>query len=183
MKREELVEERVSSREIFKGVVTHLFIDEVRLPNGNTSTREYVKHNGAVAVLPLDKDGNVYLVEQYRYPFSDVLTEIPAGKLDTPDEDHLEAAMRELREETGFTSKKVTPLGEFIGSPAIIGEKIWLYLAEELEAGEQELDSDEFLNAMKMPLKTLVEKIMAGEIIDGKTVCAALKVNLMKNGK
>ncbi len=183
MRKEELAETCVSSKEIFKGVVTNLFVDEVRLPNGKTSTREYIKHNGAVAVLPLDSDGNIYLVEQYRYPFSDVLTEIPAGKLDKADEDPFEAAMRELREETGFTSNKVTFLGEFIGSPAIIGERIWLYLAEELEAGEQELDSDEFLNVIKMPLETLIEKIIAGEIVDGKTVCAALKVNLMKNGK
>ena len=183
MRKEELVETCISSKEIFKGVVTHLFVDEVRLPNGQTSTREYVKHNGAVGVLPLDSDGNVYLVEQYRYPFSDVLTEIPAGKLDKVGEVPLDAAVRELREETGFTSKKITFLGEFIGSPAIIGERIWLYLAEELEAGEQDLDGDEFLNVIKMPFEELVEKIMSGEIVDGKTVCAALKVNLMKNGK
>ena len=183
MRKEELVETCISSREIFDGVVTHLFVDKVRLPNGETSTREYVKHNGAVGVLPLDEYGNVYLVEQYRYPFSTVLTEIPAGKLDKPGEDPFDAAMRELREETGFTAKKVTFLGEFIGSPAIMGEKIWLYLAEELEAGEQSLDGDEFLNVAKMPFDELIQRIMSGEIVDGKTVCAALKVNLMKNGK
>ena len=183
MKREDLIEESLSSKEIFKGVVTHLFVDKVRLSNGKTTTREYIRHNGAVAVVPIDSEGNVYLVEQYRYPLAEVLTEIPAGKLDNPDENPYDAAMRELREETGFVSKKVTYLGEFIGSPAIVGERIWLYLAEELEEGEQDLDSDEFLNVIKMPLETLVEKIMAGEISDGKTAYAALKVNMMKNGK
>ncbi len=180
---ENLKETTVSSKELFRGVVANLFIDEVELPDGSHSTREYLKHNGAVAVIPIDEEGNVYLVNQYRYPFSRVLTEIPAGKLDTPDEDHFEAAMRELREETGFTSEKVTYLGEFIGSAAIIGETIYVYLAEELKAGKQELDRDEFLNVIKMPLDTLVKKIMDGEITDGKTVYAALKVDKLRNEK
>lgn len=183
MNEELLTEKCLKSTEIFKGKVTHLFLDEVELPDGGRSTREYIRHNGAVAVLPLDAEGNVYLVRQYRYPFGRVMTEIPAGKLDTPDEDHFEAAMRELKEETGFTSKKVTYLGDFIGSAAIIGETIYVYLAQELEGGEQDLDEDEFLNVVKMPLNELVEKIMNGDIADGKTVFAALKVNLIKNEK
>lgn len=178
-----LKETCVNSKELFDGVVAHLYIDEVELPNGEHSTREYLKHNGAVAVLPLDNDGNVYLVKQYRYPFGRILTEIPAGKLDTPDEDHFDAAMRELREETGLKSDKVTYLGEFIGSPALIGETIYIYLAQELSQGEQDLDSDEFLNVEKVPLDKLVEMIMDGKITDGKTVYAALKVDKMKNEK
>ncbi len=178
-----LTEKQISSKELFDGVVAHLFIDEVELPDGSHSTREYLKHNGAVAVLPLDNEGNVYLVKQYRYPFSRVMTEIPAGKLDSPDEDHLEAAMRELREETGFTSNKVTYLGEFIGSAAIIGETIYLYLAEDLVAGKQDLDRDEFLNVEKMPLSELVDMVMRGEIADGKTIFATLKVDKLKNGR
>ena len=177
----DLKETTLNSKEIFNGVVAHLFIDEIELPNGDHSTREYLKHNGAVAVLPLDDDGNVYIVKQYRYPFSRVLTEIPAGKLDTPDEDHFEAAMRELREETGLTSKKVTFIGEYIGSPALLGETIYIYLAEELSAGEQDLDDAEFLNVEKIPLDTLVKMVMDGEIKDGKTVYAALKVDKMRN--
>ncbi len=180
---ENLKETTVNSKELFRGVVANLFIDEVELPDGSHSTREYLKHNGAVAVIPVDEDGNVYLVNQYRYPFSRVMTEIPAGKLDTPDEDPLEAAKRELREETGFTTNKITFLGEFIGSAAIIGETIYVYLAQDLEAGKQELDRDEFLNVIKMPLDTLVDKIMNGEIADGKTLYAALKVDKMFNEK
>lgn len=183
MEKNELKETCVGSKELFSGVVAHLFIDDIVLPNGKRSTREYLKHNGAVAVLPLDADGNVYLVDQYRYPFSRVLTEIPAGKLDSPEEDHFEAAMRELREETGLTSACVTPLGEYIGSPALLGETIYIYLARELSQGDQDLDPDEFLNVKKIPLDELVERIMAGEIKDGKTVFAALKVKLLKDEK
>ncbi len=178
-----LKETCISSKEIFDGVVAHLYFDEVLLPNGERSTREYLKHNGAVAVLPMDEDFNVYLVKQFRYPFGKVMTEIPAGKLDYADEDHFEAAMRELREETGLTSSKVTYLGEFIGSPAIIGETIYLYLAQELSLGEQELDADEFLNVEKVPFDKLIQMIMDGEITDGKTVCAAFKVDRLKNEK
>ncbi len=181
MDREKLIEKCVKSTEIFKGVVTNLFLDEVELPNGEHSTREYIKHNGAVAVLPLDEHNNVYLVEQYRYAFSRIMTEIPAGKLDSPDEDHLEAAMRELREETGLTSNKITYLGEFVGSPALIGETIYIYLAQDLDRGEQDLDDDEFLNVLKIPFDELVKKVMNGEVIDGKTVFATLKVNFLKN--
>ena len=183
MNYDNLKETCVNSKEIFNGVVAHLFIDEIILPNGERSTREYLKHNGAVAVLPLDNDGNVYIVKQYRYPFSRVVTEIPAGKLDTPDEDHLEAAMRELREETGLTSTKVTYLGEYIGSPALLGETIYIYLAEGLSSGKQDLDDDEFLNVEKIPLKMLVKMVMDGEIADGKTVYAALKVDKLRNEK
>lgn len=181
METNELKEVCVSSKNIFDGVVAHLYLDEIILPNGAHSTREYLKHNGAVAVLPLDDDGNVYLVKQYRYPFSRVMTEIPAGKLDAPDEDHFEAAMRELREETGFTSSKVTFIGEYIGSPALLGETIYLYLAEGLTKGEQDLDEDEFLDVEKMPLDELVRSVMDGKIADGKTAYAALKVAMMKN--
>ena len=181
MNYENLKETTVNSKELFRGVVAHLFIDEVELIDGSHSTREYLKHNGAVAVIPIDEEGNVYLVNQYRYPFGRVLTEIPAGKLDYPGEDHLEAAMRELREETGFTSEEVSFLGEFIGSPALIGETIYVYLAKKLKAGKQELDRDEFLNVIKMPLETLVKKIMDGEITDGKTIYAALKVDRLEN--
>ncbi len=179
MEFEKLYEKQISSKLIFDGVVAHLYFDEVELPDGSHSTREYIRHNGAVAVLPIDDEGNVYLVEQYRYPFSRVLTEIPAGKLDFPGEDHLSAAVRELKEETGFTADEIIPLGEFIGSPAIIGETIWLYLARSLKSGTQQLDPDEFLNVKKLSFEELCEKIANGEITDGKTVAAAFKYKLL----
>lgn len=171
---DKLFEKFISVKEEIRGNVLDFRVDRVELPDGSFAERRYIKHRGAVAVLPVDKDGNVYLVNQYRYPAGRVTTELPAGKLDSPDEDRLEAAMRELREETGFTSSKVTFIGEYLGSPAINTEIIWLYLAENLSEGVQSLDDDEFLNVVKMPLSELVSLVMKGKISDGKTAYAAL---------
>ncbi len=179
MKKElERLEERcLSSELIFDGCVVHLYVDRVELPDGNSSIREYVKHIGAVAVLPLTDQNEVICVRQYRYAHRCLLTEIPAGKLDRADEDHVEAALRELREETGATCKSLTHLGLFRSTPAILDEKIDLYLAEGLTFGETDLDEDEFLEVEKIPLSELVEQVMNGEITDGKTQVAILKVN------
>ena len=98
---EAIEEKTVSSQKIFDGVVLHVLLDEILLPNGKIGTREYCHHNGAVCVIPITENDEVICVRQYRYPMHEPLLEIPAGKLDTPDEDHAEAAMRELREETG----------------------------------------------------------------------------------
>ncbi len=167
-------EEYISTKEELKGRFLHFRIDEIKLPDGRHGEREYVKHGGAVAVIPVDDEGNVYVVRQYRYAVGEVTTEIPAGKLDSPDEDKLSAALRELREETGLTAKNVKFIGKYAGSPAINSEIIWLYFATGLTSGEQELDDDEFLGAEKMPLSELCELVMKGEIPDGKTAFAAL---------
>ena len=174
MKFEKLTEKFISVKQEIKGNVLDFRVDEIELPDGTKSERRYIRHRGAVAVLPIDSDGNVYLVNQYRYPAGRVTTEIPAGKLDSAEEDRLSAAKRELKEETGFTSGKLTFIGEYLGSPAINTEIIWLYLAENLTAGNQSLDEDEFLNVVKMPLSELVQLVMQGKISDGKTAFAAL---------
>lgn len=179
MKKElERLEERcLSSELIFDGCVVHLYVDRVELPDGNSSIREYVKHIGAVAVLPLTDQNEVICVRQYRYAHRCLMTEIPAGKLDRADEDHVEAALRELREETGATCKSLTHLGIFRSTPAILDEKVDLYLAEGLSFGETDLDEDEFLEVERILLSKLVEQVMNGEITDGKTQVAVLKVN------
>lgn len=169
-----LFEKFVSVKQEITGNILDFRVDEVELPDGSRAERRYIKHRGAVAVLPIDGQGNVYLVNQYRYPAGRVTTELPAGKLDSSEEDRLCAAMRELREETGFTSEKVTFIGEYLGSPAINTEIIWLYLAENLSEGVQSLDDDEFLNVVKLPLDELVSLVMQGKISDGKTAYAAL---------
>ena len=166
----------VDSRLIFDGKVMHLYHDQIRLPDGNTAYREYARHIGAVCVLPLFADGTVACVRQYRYPHGEILTEIPAGKLDRKEEDHAEAALRELREETGCTCGKLTHLGKIYTSPAILDEVIDMYLAEELSEGETDLDEDEFLAPVRIPLKDLVDDVMAGRIPDVKTQAAALRV-------
>jgi len=118
----------------------------------------------------------VICVRQYRYAVEQVTTEIPAGKLDSPDEDPREAALRELREETGARCKSLTYLGTYLASPAILDEKINLYLARGLDFGETDPDDDEFIDVVHIPLQEMVERVMAGEILDGKTQLAVLKV-------
>lgn len=170
-----LVERTVDSKEVFSGDMLHVFRDEIELPNGKAATREYVKHVGAVAVVPVTEDGNVVMEKQYRYPARRVVTEIPAGKLDSPDEDRLKAAKRELREETGIEADEWVELGEYHPASAYCNEKIWLYLARGLRTGAQNLDEDEFLNVVEVPLGELVEQVFDGTIKDGKTQVALLK--------
>lgn len=179
---QDLTETQVSSREIFPGKVMHVFEDTVRLPNGALSTREYMRHIGAVCILPLLADGTVLMERQYRYAVGRVLLEIPAGKLDSTHEDHLLAAQRELREETGATAKTWTSLGTFVPACAYSSEAIEMFLAEDLTFGDRELDQDEFLNVERIPLKDLVDQVMAGSIPDAKTQIAILKADKLKRG-
>ena len=179
---ESLRERFVGREDIFRGKIVHLVRDTVTLPNGRTSTREMMLHNGAVAILPLFEDGTVLMEYQYRHPMGRVVYEIPAGKLDSKDEDPLAAARRELREETGYTAERMTPLGMYIPSPAVLSERITLYLAVGLVAGATSPDEDEFLFTERRPLTELCEMVMRGEIEDGKTQTALLKTLLLKRG-
>ena len=174
-----LREEQIGSEPLFRGHVIDLTRDTVRLPNGREATREVVLHRGAVAILPLLPGGEVLVEEQYRYPHDRVFLEIPAGKLDSRDEDPLSAAHRELAEETGYRAGRMLYLGEYIPSPAILSERIHLYLATDLREGEQSLDEDEFLSVRRIPLSDLVDAVLRGEIPDGKTQTAVLRVHLM----
>ena len=175
MKEDELREKKSVSEDIFKGRILHLQLDMVELPNGHVAHREVIRHIGAVCVIPVTEDGKVVVERQYRYPMDEVITEIPAGKLDREDEDPLEAAKRELREETGYTADEWRELGAFYPAAAYCDERIRMYLARGLHKGEQELDSDEFLNVELVPLKTLVGEVMDGKIPDAKTQVAVLK--------
>lgn len=175
----QLEEKCTSSKLIYEGKVVKLFEDEIKLPNGAPARREYVRHVGAVCILPLTDDGNVVMERQFRYPFGKIMVEIPAGKLDGPNEDPLAAALRELREETGIVPRSMTYIGDFIGSPAILGERVGMFLARGLSFCEQQLDEDEFLEVFTMPLADAVEKVLSGEISDGKTQAAVLKTHIM----
>lgn len=178
---QDLIEETISSEEIYSGKIVHLYRDTVRLPNGRQAIREVMRHAGAAAVVPLTEDGNVILVRQYRYPFAQVMLEIPAGKLDAG-EDPLECARRELMEETGLDAREFVSLGVYYPSVAVMDEVIHLYLARNFIKGETNLDADEFLHVEQRPLKDVVEQVMRGEIPDGKTQTAILKVwNLLKS--
>ena len=170
-----LEEVKKSSEEIFDGKILHLFKDTIELPNGNEATREVIRHVGAVSVVPLTDDGKVIVQRQFRYPLASVITEIPAGKLDSLTQDRLEAAKRELKEETGYTADEWIDLGVYYPAAAYCDEKLTLYLAKGLHKGTQKLDEDEFLNVYEIPLEELVESVMNGEITDGKTQVALLK--------
>ncbi len=175
----ELKEQMVSSKTIFEGHIVKLTLDQARLPDGNLASREVVYHPGGVAVLALDETQQVYLVQQYRYPIQQMLTELPAGKLDHNGEDVLEAAKRELSEETGLEANKWTYLGHTLASPGFCTEALHMYLAQDLTRKEQHLDADEFLDVLTMPFDTLVQQVMDGTITDAKTVATTLKVKVL----
>ena len=174
----DLTEKCLDSREIYKGRILRLRVDTVALPNGATASREVVEHVDGVAVLPLDENGCVYTVTQYRYVFRTPLLEIPAGKLD-PGEAPRSGALRELKEETGAVPESLESLGSIVLSPGCFGETLHLYLARGLRMEEQHLDEDEFLNVDRIPFDELYGRCLSGEITDAKTVVAVLKTKLL----
>ncbi|MBQ8496274.1 MAG: NUDIX hydrolase [Clostridia bacterium] len=176
---ESFKEIQVGREEIFDGVIVHLVRDTVIIPNGSRATREVCLHHGAVCIVPITDEGEIVMERQFRYPFGKVLWEIPAGKLDKDEFDHLEAAKRELREETGYTAENFTFIGEYYPSPAILSESIHMYVATGLKKGEQDLDEDEFLDVSKIPFDDVVKMILNNEITDGKTQAAVLKAKLL----
>ena len=177
-----LTEKQISREEIFSGVALHVVRDQIELPDGSRSVREISLHNGASAVLPILPDGRVIMEWQYRYAHGKVMLEIPAGKLNTPDEPPLEAAKRELSEETGITADKYTYLGSIAPSPALLNEVIHIYMAEGLHFGKSHLDDGEFIDIKYYHLDELYEMVMKGEITDAKTQIAILKAKeILKN--
>lgn len=175
-----LEEKQLSAEYMYKGKIISLRRDKALLPNGNTATREVVEHNGGVCVAALTDNDEVLFVRQFRYPYMEIIPEIPAGKRDKADEDPLECGIRELKEETGATAEKFIPLGKLYPSPGYCGEIIWMYAATGLSYGEQNPDDDEFLTVEKIPLNKAVEMILSGEITDAKTQAAVLKLKVLK---
>lgn len=174
-----LEEKTLTSQQVFDGRVVKLFVDKAELENGDIVTREVIKHPGGVCVVPLDENGNVLFVKQYRYPHHQIMLEIPAGKLEWG-ESHHDCGLRELKEETGCTCDNYTYLGSLLPTPAYCSEVIHMYLAEGLHYGEQSLDEDEFLDIEKIPLEKAAEMIMNNEIADAKTQLAILKTVRLK---
>jgi len=166
--------ERLERRHVFQGRIVDLSVDRVRLPNGNVCDLELIRHPGAAAVVPVDEQGNVILVRQYRYASGGWLVEVPAGKLDGGEAPEM-CATREVEEETGFKTGKLTPLGWIWTTPGFTDEKIWLFLATELTASQSDLQPDEVLTVKTMPLAEAVRLALHGEIRDAKSVCALLR--------
>lgn len=167
--------ELVEKKDIYKGRVVTVTADTVRLPNGHTFAMELVRHPGAAAIVPLDEDGNVTLVRQARYAADGWLLEIPAGKLDHGEDPSI-CAERELKEETGLTAKRWTPMGFIFVSPGFCDERIHLYLARDLTRTAQALEIDEVIELEKVPLAQAIELALNGEITDAKSICALLRV-------
>ncbi|CAM2160811.1 MULTISPECIES: NUDIX domain-containing protein [Paraburkholderia] len=164
-----LAETCVESTTLHAGKFLTLKCDTVALPDGKHATREYVQHPGAVMVIPLFDDGRVLMERQYRYPLSRVMTEFPAGKLD-PQEGALACAIRELKEETGYTAREYIYLTKIHPVISYSTEFIDIYLARGLTAGESKLDEGEFLETFTATLPELLEWVRDGKITDVKTV-------------
>lgn len=173
----DMTEKTLASREVYRGRIIRVREDTVLLPNGKEGRREVVEHPGGVGILALDGD-DVLLVRQYRYAFSRVLTEIPAGKRE-PGEEPSVTARRELKEEIGAEAEKWMELGALIASPGCYGETLYLYLAQELTFGATHPDEDEFLDVLCMPFDEAVARCMRGELTDAKTVAAILKAKIL----
>lgn len=171
-----LYEKKLTSKQIFDGKVVKLFVDTVELPDGKEAVREIVRHPGAVCVIPVTNEGEVIMVKQYRYAFEQIMLEIPAGKLE-PGEDPFEAVKRELEEESGVVAGNIEYMGEIFTTVAIFDEKIHAYLATDLVFNDSHPDEDEFLEVEKIPLTTLVDMVMNGEIKDSKTQICILKAH------
>ena len=170
-----LFEKTLTSEIKFEGRIIKVLRDTVELENGKTSAREVVCHNGGVCVAALTEQNEVLLVRQFRYPYKEVLLELPAGKLEKG-EDPFEAGKREFKEECGATADSYFSLGEVYPSPGYCGEIIHLYGAAGLHFGQQHLDEGEYLDVVRMPLDEAVRRVMTGEIKDAKTAIAILKL-------
>lgn len=171
----ELFEKTLSEEEIFQGRIIHVHVDDVELGNGQPAKREVVDHPGGVSVAVLTENNELIFVRQFRYPYKEVLLELPAGKLE-PGENPFEAMKREQREETGTTSSHYVPLGKVYPTPGYCGEviRLWACRVEE-ETGTLSLDEDEFLCTEKIPLDKAVEMVCNNEIPDSKTQIGVLK--------
>jgi len=168
---------KISSRRVYTGRVVSLDVDKVRFPNGAEGELEMIRHSGASAVVPLlerpDGEKNVVLIRQYRYAAEGYVYEVPAGRLDEGESPEA-CAHRELKEETGYTATVMTPLTTIFTTPGFTDERIHLFLATGLTAGQSKLESDEVLDSHPVPVREALEMIRTGAICDGKTISALL---------
>ena len=180
----DMTEKKISSRLHYSGRIIKVYNDEILDPAGNTAYREYCRHPGGICVVPLTDQGEVLLVRQYRYPYGEEVVEIPAGKRDSATENPEEGGRRELREELGAEAEHFIPLGIFYPTPGYTDEVLYMYAATGLTFGEAAPDEGEFVEPLRYHIDTLTDMIMKGEIRDGKTQTAVLKVkHLLDRGE
>ncbi|MDY4412899.1 MAG: NUDIX hydrolase [Ruminococcus sp.] len=171
-----LEEKTLSSETIYEGVIFTVKKDSAELENGTVARRDIILHSGGVCVIPVTENNEIFMVKQYRYPFHEITCEVPAGKLNYG-ENHAECGRRELLEETGCTCREYIYLGEMYPTPAYNSEITHMYLAKGLEYKNQNLDEDEFLDVIKIPLEKALRMVMDNEIKDGKTQIVILKAS------
>ncbi|HAZ07699.1 MAG TPA: ADP-ribose pyrophosphatase [Elusimicrobia bacterium] len=174
-----LVERLVQKRTVYRGKSIDLRVDVVRLPDGKTATREFLDHPGAVGIVAFRDRDTVVMVRQYRHPVGEVTLELPAGKLDRG-ESIMTCLRRELREETGYTARKITPLLNYWPTPAFANEILHLYVAEGLRPGRMRTDEDEFLECVTIPFKKVLEMVRRGRIRDSKTIIGILACAVLR---
>ncbi len=163
-----LKEKKLSSKSVFKGSLLDIYVDEVQVHNGKRKVREYTKHPGAAAVIPILPDGKIGLIRHYRYPTNQIHIEVPAGKID-PGEEIEETAKRELQEEIGYIPQKLTFLTKINPCIGYSDESIWLYLGEDLEKVEQ-IKTDESIEFYPVSFDKAVELVWTGKVTDVKSI-------------
>lgn len=166
-------EKKISSERIYEGAILNVRRDKVTAVKGE-AYREIIEHNGAVAMVPITDEGNIVMVEQFRYACGRPVLEVPAGKIDIGETDTVAAAARELREETGYSAENCVFLGKINTSVAYSEEMISIYAMTGLTAGEQHLDEDEALNVIEMPFREAYDMAATGKLVDVKTIAALL---------
>lgn len=174
-------EKTISSEVIYDGAILTLRRDKVETVNGE-GYREIVEHNGGVAAIAVKDDGNVVMIKQFRKPIERDIIEVPAGKIEKG-EDPMKTAVRELKEETGYTAGKVEFLSKFYPSVGYSQEALYIYLCTELTAGETEFDDTEAIDMFEMPLDDLYKMAVNGELEDGKTLIAVMQAWAKLRGK
>lgn len=165
---------KLSQTDIYKGIRVHLVQEKILLPNGKIADWELILHPGASAVIPVDDEGKIIMVNQYRNASDSYTLEIPAGIFDYPGEDPKECAARELEEEIGYASNDIEFLFSFYSAIGICNELINIYVARNLIPSKQNLDEDEFINIKRYSLDELIEMILNGKIKDNKTISSIL---------
>lgn len=176
-----LEEKQLKAEYLYKGKIINLRKDEALLPNGKTALREIVEHPGGVCVAAITDEDELLMVKQFRYPYSEIILEIPAGKRDSLDEEPLKCGIRELREETGARAEKIFSLGTLYPTPGYCGEIIYMYGATGISFGNTDPDEDEFLAVERISFEKAVKMVMNGEIKDAKTQTAILKLKVMRD--
>ena len=177
----DLTEKTIESKRIYEGRVVNLRVDTVSLPNGRTSTREIIEHNGAVAIVPMLDARTVIMVKQFRQAAGQVLLEIPAGGMDDG-EDPASAAGRELSEEIGYYPQKLTEMFRSYLAPGYSSEMLYTFIAEDLRREVLPNDHDEFIEVVSIPLDEAIDMIRDGRIVDAKSICGLLIASRLFRG-